>query len=76
MHDNHSHMNCKWPPRAIMRQCVTQRCLCSLHRLPRACSEAAEAIGARSTCGSVRLFTQRGESIAMESRGGCTSIAR
>ena len=76
MHDNHSHMNCKWPPRAIVRQCVTQRCLCTLHRVPWACSEAAEAIGARSTCGSVRLFTRRGESIAMESRGGCTSIAQ
>ena len=42
MHDNHSHMNCKWPPRAIVRQCVTQRCLWQVHSVPWACSEVLE----------------------------------
>ena len=48
MHDNHSDMNCKWPPRAIVRQCVTQRCLWQVHSVPWACSEAAEAIMAHT----------------------------
>ena len=76
MHDNDSHMNCKWPPRAIVRQCVTQRCLWQVHSVPWACSEAAEAIPARSTCGAVPVLRQMVESIAMESHGAATSIAR
>ena len=76
MHDNHSHMNCKWPPRAIMRQCVTQRCLWQVHSVPWACSEVAEAKDARRTCRTVRLSTRRVESTARKSRGAATSISQ